>query len=108
MTLPLATPIATYFKISNGAQFAHVKDCFAPKAIVADENHTHTGHSAIEAWLRNARERYAYTSVPLRVVEDGGITTVTAMVSGDFPGSPLELTYSFRHDGKRISALEIA
>ena len=45
---------------------------------------------------------------PLAVESENDRTRVVARVAGNFPGSPLDLTYRFRLDGDRqIRALEI-
>jgi hypothetical protein len=40
-------------------------------------------------------------------VADGEVTRVTALVSGDFPGSPIALQFRFVLDDGLISRLEI-
>jgi len=47
------------------------------------------------------------TSEPLTVVVSGGEATVDARVTGDFPGSPVELRYRFRLEDDRIARFEI-
>jgi len=42
------------------------------------------------------------------VAETNGRTIVTGRVSGDFPGSPIELRYAFALDGDEIARLEIS
>jgi hypothetical protein len=41
------------------------------------------------------------------VSEDDGAVAILARVSGDFPGSPVELQHAFRLDGDQIASLEI-
>ena len=50
---------------------------------------------------------YHYTSEPLAVDASGPEVTVTARVTGDFPGSPVELRYRFTLEGASIARLEI-
>jgi len=68
---------------------------------------THRGHAAIQAWLREAQRKYAYTVEPLDVVQQDSNVNVRAKVSGNFPGSPVELNHVFRLNGDRIDFLEI-
>ena len=44
----------------------------------------------------------------LRVHVSGDQTTVTGRVTGDFPGSPVDLQYRFTLEGDKIARLEIA
>ena len=55
----------------------------------------------------SAARRYKYTSRPISSEEQGGKTVVTCRLTGDFPGSPVDLRYSFELDGGRIATLEI-
>jgi hypothetical protein len=75
--------------------------------VVRDEGGTFTGRAAIERWNASARAKYHHTVAPLSVSEDGGAIAVLARVSGDFPGSPVELQHAFRLDGDQIASLEI-
>jgi hypothetical protein len=62
-----------------------------------------------------SRPRSAYSpieerrnvDVPLSTTEREGATVVIGRVSGEFPGSPVELQHVFRIDGEQIVSLEI-
>jgi hypothetical protein len=107
MNVQLPDSITAFFEVSNGAKASALERCFTENAIVHDENHTHQGHDAIGAWLREAKRKYAYTVEPLDVVHQDSTVTVRAKVSGSFPGSPVELNHVFRLSGGRIEFLEI-
>ena len=107
MNLQMPDSIASFFEVSNGAEASALEQCFSESAVVRDENQTHQGHDAIRAWLREARHKYAHTVEPLDVVQQGSTVKVRARVSGNFPGSPLELNHVFRLAGDRIELLEI-
>jgi hypothetical protein len=49
----------------------------------------------------------AFTVEPLRVAQQGSSVRVRARVSGNFPGSPVELEHVFRLGGGKIESLEI-
>lgn len=106
MSIALPSPIARYFDADqrNGVDIA---DCFAADAIVRDEGVLHRGVEAIRAWKESASAKYTYKVVPMSMVEDNGLITVSGMVSGNFPGSPVDLRYGFRLAGGRIAELEI-
>lgn len=107
MNVQLPNSITAFFQVSNGAETSTLDQCFTENAVVHDENHAHQGHDAIRAWLREAKRKYAYTVEPLDVVQQDSTVKVRAKVSGNFPGSPVELNYVFRLSGGRIEFLEI-
>ena len=102
--LPL--PIAAYFAADTSDANA-VARCFSESAVVIDERRQHRGRPAITRWRAEATAKYQYTSEPLAVDVSGPDVTVTARVTGDFPGSPVELQYRFTLDGASIARLEI-
>ena len=64
--------------------------------------------AAIEAWKTDAASKYTYTATPHTLETQGRSYTVTSRVSGDFPGSPLDLRYRFTLERGKIASLEIA
>ena len=106
MKVSLPKPIAKYFA-ADLVDANAVAECFTEDAVVVDENHTYTGRDAIRRWKESATRRYKYTSRPIASEEQGGKTVVTSRLTGDFPGSPVDLRYIFELDGGRIAALEI-
>jgi SnoaL-like domain len=102
----LPTPVARYFAADRDDGDA-VAECFTENGTVVDENHTHTGRPAIRRWKESATRRYQYISRPIRAEQQGGKTVVTSRLTGDFPGSPVELRYVFELAGDRIASLEI-
>ncbi|MEH6665622.1 MAG: nuclear transport factor 2 family protein [Brevundimonas sp.] len=107
MTVQLASPIAAYFRASNAGAPEDVAAVFAPDGEVRDERQTHRGRDAIAAWARDAIGRYRMQSEPLGSTGAQAAHTVTARVTGDFPGSPLTFTYRFTLAGDAVKALEI-
>jgi hypothetical protein len=67
---------------------------------------THHGDELRE-WKRQTEARFHYSIQPIELAERGGQTILTATLAGDFPGSPLELTYDFTIADGLISALSI-
>lgn len=102
----LPAPVAAYFHADRLGPDA-VARCFTPDGTVKDEKSTHAGHDAIQKWKAAASAKYRYTSEPVSYVREGGRILVTARVTGDFPGSPVQLRYAFTLEGDRIAALEI-
>lgn len=81
--------------------------CFNQGAVVRDEKRERQGISAIREWAAEVSEKYHPTVEALDVVETKGGTVLTGRVSGNFPGSPIELRYAFTLSGGRIERLEI-
>ena len=107
MTIALPEPIATYFAADREPDASAIAALFTTDATVRDEGHSYTGHDAIREWQAAATRKYNYVVKPISVVEEAGVTIVTAQLTGDFPGSPATLRYEFALRGPRIAALEI-
>lgn len=107
MTITLPHPIAGYFRADRSGDATAIAAHFTDSATVRDEGHRYTGREAIRAWKAQASGQYSYIVDPYAVADDGDRTVVTAHVSGNFPGSPVDLSYRFTLDGDRIAALEI-
>ena len=105
--LKLPEPIAAYFRADARAGEA-ITHCFTEQAVVKDEGRTYSGHPAIEAWKLDASTKYSYTSEPIGLEEKDGGYVVTSRVTGDFPGSPVDLRFAFRLERGKIAFLEIA
>jgi SnoaL-like protein len=103
----LPKPIALYIAAENSGDAALFDGCFAEDAVVRDENETHTGLAAIKKWKAETKTKYQHTVDPLRMSEQGGKFIMTNRLSGNFPGSPIELEFVFALDGDKIASLEI-
>lgn len=106
MAIDLPKPIAAYFIADSGDRNA-VANCFAAQAIVKDEGRAHIGRAAIGRWKAETSAKFKYTSDPVSVEDQDGKTVVTSHLTGDFPGSPIDLRYFFVLEGDKISSLEI-
>jgi hypothetical protein len=104
--IDLPSPIAAYFAADTSDAKA-VARCFSEGAVVIDERREHRGRPAITRWKTEASAKYHYTSEPLAVEASGPDVTVTARVTGNFPGSPVDLRYRFTLEGATIGRLEI-
>lgn len=102
----LSTPIAAYFA-ADKADSAAVSRCFTENAVVKDEGHVYTGTAEIARWKEEASTKYEYTCQPIACEESDGRTVVTCTVTGNFPGSPVDLRFFFELAGEKISSLEI-
>ena len=106
MSLDLPKPIAAYFSADKGDGEAVVQ-CFADDAVVKDEGHTYRGTAAIRRWKTETTSKYEYTSEPFALEGQDGKIVVTSRLTGNFPGSPINLRYLFELLGDKIVSLEI-
>ena len=106
MTLDLPEPVAAYFAADRESGEA-VARCFTEAAVVKDEGRTHRGREAIRQWKEEISTRYQYTSEPFACERKDGKFVVTSRLTGNFPGSPVNLRFFFRLEGDRIASLEI-
>lgn len=102
----LPEPIAAYFAADKQGPEA-VARCFTAQAVVKDEGNTHTGLKAIKAWKTSSTSEYTYVALPFAFEQDDGFQLVRAHVTGNFPGSPVDLQYRFRLERGLIALLEI-
>lgn len=106
MPVDLPHPIATYFSADKGDGEA-LSRCFTDDAVVKDEGRTYLGRAAIKQWKAESSKKYVYTSEPFACAQDNDKVIVASRVSGNFPGSPVELRYFFGIEGNKIASLEI-
>jgi ketosteroid isomerase-like protein len=107
MSIDLPTPIAIYVDAENRGDVEALAQCFSEDAVVRDEDQTIQGLAAIKQWKAETRKKYQHTVEPLACAQKGGKTIVTNRLTGNFPGSPIELEFVFTLDGNKIVALDI-
>ena len=104
--LSLPEPIEAYFEADRRDGHA-VGRCFTNDGTVIDERKTHTGLAAIEAWKTAASAQYSYVAEPVALEKKDRKYIVTSRVTGDFPGSPVDLQFTFTLERGKIASLEI-
>jgi len=104
--LNLPELIAAYFAADELGDVA-VARCFTNDAVVRDEGRTYDGLVAIKEWKAEVSAKYSYTSEPLALEQNDGMTVVPSRLTGNFPGSPVDLRFCFRLERGKIAALEI-
>jgi hypothetical protein len=105
--LQIAAPVQRYLDADASMNMAQFSSCFTRDAKVRDEGKTFQGVEAITAWKKASREKYTYQVQPLSTSQDGNTVELNVLVTGDFKGSPVELTYHFVLSGDRIAELAI-
>ena len=107
MSLELPEPVAAYFAGSNAHDAGACVACFADDVVVRDEGREWRGVAAVRAWKEEVSRKYRPSVEIIAVAEADGRTIVTGRVTGDFPGSPVDLRYAFTLAGEKIARLEI-
>jgi hypothetical protein len=107
MAVDLPQPIARYFDADRSADPTAISQLFTEAATVRDEGQDYVGRKAIQGWKVASSTKYTYTAEPIAFSCEAGTTLVTSHLTGDFPGSPVDLRYVFQVDGPHISRLEI-
>lgn len=107
MDTNLPQAVAAYFAAENSHAPDAVAACFTPTASVRDEGKTLVGKDAIRDWKRETSGKYNATIAPMSAQQDADRCAVQARVSGNFPGSPLDMHFQFTLAAERIAALEI-
>ena len=107
MSIQLPPPIALYVQLENAGDTETLSACFAPNAIVRDEDHTYEGLAAITAWKAETKQKYHHTITLLAVAHQQGKTVLKAQLTGTFPGSPVTLHFAFVLEAGKILSLEI-
>jgi hypothetical protein len=104
----LAQPIAAYIAAANAQDIDAVTGCFAANAVVHDEKQDRRGIEAIREWAEEVSRKYRPVVEVLSAAKTVGPTILLrGRVSGNFPGSPVELRYAFDLKGEKIERLEI-
>lgn len=106
MSINLPRPIDAYFA-ADRSDIEAIARCFTQNGVVKDEGHTYNGLAAIKKWKKDSSEKYTYTSEPFASENKDGKTIVTSRLTGNFPGSPVDLRYFFNLEGTKIASLEI-
>ena len=103
----LPKSIALYVSAENSGDTKLFDECFTADAIVRDESETHKGLAAIKDWKAETKRKYQHTVDPLRIAEQNGKFVLTNRLTGNFPGSPIELDFVFTLAGEKIVSLKI-
>lgn len=103
MNLPKV--VSDLVETQNSFDSAAYANCFSETAVVFDEGKTHNGRKEIEQWIEKANNDYQAVMKPLEYSENEEI--LKAEVSGNFPGSPIVLSYHLKLEDGLIQSLKI-
>ncbi|MDF3003105.1 MAG: hypothetical protein K0Q48_3224 [Bacillota bacterium] len=105
--LELPASIASFFQASVEYDEELLAGCFAEEAILQDEGMEYRGPAEISRHIIKANRDAAVTKELIDFKEKEGVPVATAMLSGDFEGSPLPLDFHFILSGDKIRSLDI-
>ncbi len=107
MTLRLSPLLDSFVAATNGHDADALTACFVADGIVHDEGVTHRGHAAIRAWFEDVVRKYRFGIEVTGVETVNDETILATRVSGEFPGSPIELHYCLNIGDAQIRGLSI-
>jgi ketosteroid isomerase-like protein len=103
MNLP--NVIADLANAQNNFDSVAYANCFTETAIVFDEGKNHRGKKEIQQWIKKANEEYQAVMKPLEYSASREV--LKAEVSGNFPESPIVLSYHFKLQNGLVESLKI-
>jgi hypothetical protein len=107
MSLNVPAPVATYLAAEKAKNPEMLAFCFTTDALVHDEGRDHRGLEAIQSWKRKAEATYQYVLEPLSASVGEKTVKLRARLTGNFPGSPVELDFTFTLANDKITSLDI-
>ncbi len=99
--------LSDYFAAANDGRIDDAATCFTSDALVHDENQDQQGIEAIRAWIEETTHKYQPQVLVNEIAEKADTFVTTSTVSGNFPGSPIALLYTFTLREGKISHLTI-
>jgi len=107
MALNVPEPVAAYLAAEEAKDADALSRCFTEDGTVHDEGQDYHGRGSIRQWKQAADTKYRYVFQTINVQTFGDFLTVRARLTGEFPGSPVELDHIFKLSGDKIASLEI-
>ena len=108
MTLDgMPQPFIAYLAAEQAKDARSLAGCFAKNGTVHDEGRDYHGRVAIQRWKEEADAKYRYVLQPISARTERETITVLARLTGDFPGSLVDLNHIFTLSHNEIVSLEI-
>lgn len=107
MELELNDVIRDFIEKSNSRDVQGLTSLFTSDPVISDEGQTHRGLAEIRGWAERTQIEYGFTLEALNSADVDSETTVNCRVSGNFPGSPVELPFRFKFDAGKIAGIAI-
>ncbi|HWX93416.1 MAG TPA: nuclear transport factor 2 family protein [Terriglobales bacterium] len=107
MALDVPKPGAEYLAAEEVKDADALSRCFSEDGIVHDEGQEYHGRDSIRQWKQAADAKHRYVLQTVHVQNLGDLVTVRARLTGEFPGSPVELDHIFKLSNNKFVSLEI-
>jgi ketosteroid isomerase-like protein len=107
MALNVPEPVAAYLAAEEAKDADALSRCFTEDGTVHDEGQDYHGRDSIRQWKQAADAKYRYVFQTINVQTLGELVTVRARLTGEFPGSPVELDHIFKLSAYKIASLQI-
>jgi len=107
MALNVPESVAAYLAAEEAKDADALSRCFTEDGTVHDEGQDYHGRDSIRQWKQAADAKYRYVFQTINVQTFGDFVTVRARLTGEFPGSPVELDHIFKLSGDKMASLEI-
>ena len=107
MALNVPQPVAAYLAAEEAKDADALSRCFTEDGTVHDEGQDYHGRDSIRQWKQAADAKYRYVFQTINVQTLGELVTVRARLTGEFPGSPVELDHIFKLSAYKIASLQI-
>ena len=105
--LDLPPVVVEYLNAERAKDAARLSLCFVEDGVVHDEGRDRRGRDGIRQWKEEVDAKFRYVSEPLAASAHENTVTLRTRLTGDFPGSPIEVNQIFRLERGQIASLEI-
>ena len=99
--------VAAYLAAEEAKDADALSRCFTEDGTVHDEGRDYRGRDSIRQWKQEVDMKYRYVLQTVNAQTHGDKVTVRARLTGEFPGSPVELDHIFKLFNDKIASLEI-
>src|ERR1700693_2202318 len=107
MALDVPEPVAAYLAAEEAKDVDALSRCFTEDGTVHDEGRDYRGRSSIRQWKQEVDTKYRYVLQTVNIQTQGDKVNVRIRLTGQVPGSPIELDYIFKLFNDKIASLEI-
>lgn len=107
MKLLVPQVIDTFFQATNNYDSSLILTAFSEEATLYDEGKTFHGPIEIEKHIVKANNNLQVKTTVKTFIEKNEQIIVTATISGNFNGSPVDLDYYFTLADEKIRSLKI-
>jgi hypothetical protein len=98
---------STVVDVFSRIQYAGDAGCFTEDGTVHDEGRDYRGRNSIRQWKQEVDTKYRYVLQTVSAQTQGDKVNVRVRLTGEFPGSPVELDHTFKLSNDKIASLEI-